>query len=241
MPAERYYHSELLEANQKIQIKDQEHHHLVNVMRARIGDEIEIINGKGQLAKAIVESLEKKSTTLFLKAVVTESPGSQRLILAQGMPRQNRLEFIIEKGTELGMTEIWLFPAAHSEKKELSTNQLERLQALTIAAIKQCGRLFLPKIVVMPPLKQWKNIGIDSLFFGDTHPEALPFLSVWQEQPEKNTAVFFIGPESGFSDNEIEILRHHHAKGVKLHPHILRTETAAITALSLLSHYFFYS
>src|SRR5207248_2602313 len=139
-------------------------HHLVNVMRTRLGEKIEVVNGQGQLAEAILQSIEKKSASLRIESVETSSPFSQRLILAQGMPKQNRLEFIIEKGTELGMTEIWLFPASRSEKKDFSVNQLERLNILTIAAMKQCGRLFLPKIVIMPPLKQWKQQDINHIF-----------------------------------------------------------------------------
>lgn len=236
MPAERFYYPEILEENQKIHLKDQEHHHLVNVMRIRVGEAIEIINGKGQLAEAVLESIEKKNSSLFVKSVQTASPPSHHLILAQGMPRLNRLELIVEKGTELGMTEIWLFPAMRSEKKDFSENQLERLNTLMIAAMKQCGRLFLPKMVIMPPLKQWKDLAIKPIFFGDTNPEALAFMSVWNQLKPSNGAIFCIGPESGLTDEEVILLQKLDAHGVKLHSNILRTETAAIVSLALMSH-----
>jgi 16S rRNA (uracil1498-N3)-methyltransferase len=236
MPAERYFHSGFLEENQRIHLKDQEHHHLVNVMRTRLGEEIEVINGNGQLAKAVLETIEKKSSSLLVESVQTDSPPSQHLILAQGIPKLNRLEFIVEKGTELGMTEIWLFPAMRSEKKDFSENQMERLHTLMVAALKQCGRLFLPKMVVMPPLKQWKDLDIKTIFFGDVDPEAQTFLSVWNQLKPSNGAIFCIGPESGFTEEEVEFLQKLDAHGVKLHPNILRTETAAIASLTLLSH-----
>lgn len=239
MPSERYFHPEFLKTDQIIHVKDQELHHLLNVMRTRLGEKVEMVNGQGQLAKAILQSIEKKSASLHVESVETFPQTPERLILAQGMPRQNRLEFIIEKGTELGMTEIWLFPASRSEKKDFSPNQLERLNILTIAAMKQCGRLFLPKIVVMPPLKQWKN-QICHIFFGDTNPEALPFLSTWQKLAPIDQAIFCIGPESGFAPDEIAVLQKLQAHGVKLHPNILRTDTAAIAALTLLSHLIYY-
>lgn len=240
MPAERYYHPELLEEGNRIHIKDQEHHHLVHVMRTRLGDSIEIVNGNGQLAQAVVDSLQKKSATLLINSIETEQPSKERIILAQGMPRQNRLEFILEKCTELGVTEIWLFPAARSEKKDFSENQLERIHLLTVAAMKQCGRLFLPKIVIMPQLKQWKDIEISPIFFGDTGPHAEPFSVSWQKLGKKNEAIFCIGPESGFAPEEIDYLQQLNALGVKLHPNILRTDTAAIAAITLLSHQMYY-
>lgn len=236
MPAERYYYPKNLENDQAIVLKDQEQHHLVNVMRTRLGEEIEVVNGMGQLGKAILESIEKKSVTLRLESVFTETPSSKKLILAQGIPKQNRLEFIIEKCTELGMSEIWLFPASLSEKKDLSANQLERLQTLMIAAMKQCGRLFLPKIVIMPPLKQWKNIEVKTLFFGDVKAEAVVFMDLWQKLEDVQSALFCIGPESGFSDEEVSCLVRLGAHGVKLHSNILRTETAAIASIALMSH-----
>ena len=240
MPAERYFHPELLKTDQIINVKDQELHHLINVMRTRLGERLEVVNGQGQLAEATLQTIEKKNASLHVESVETNTLPNQRLILAQGMPRQNRLEFIIEKGTELGMTEIWLFPASRSEKKDFSANQLERLNTLTIAAMKQCGRLFLPKIVVMPPLKQWKSPDIGHIFFGDTHPDALPFLSTWKKFAPCDQAIFCIGPESGFAPEEIAVLQKLQAHGVKLHPNILRTDTAAIAALTLLSHFIYY-
>lgn len=240
MPAERYYYPDSLETGQTIQLKDQEHHHLVNVMRTHLSDEIEIVNGKGQLAKAVLKSLEKKRAVLVVKSVQTAPDATWKIILAQGMPKQNKLEIIVEKGTELGMTELWLFAAARSEKKELSENQQDRLKTLAIAAMKQCGCLFLPKIVMIPPLKQWKNIEIGPLFFGDTTPDAPSLSSILNTLGPIKEAVFFVGPESGFSDEEINILHKLHAQGVKLHPNILRTETAAIAALTLLSQHLCY-
>jgi 16S rRNA (uracil1498-N3)-methyltransferase len=236
MPAERYYHPEILEKDQTIHLSGLEHHHLVNVMRTRVDETLEIINGKGQLAEATLCSIEKKSATLLITSVITTPPPEQKIILAQGLPRLNRLEFIIEKGTELGMTEIRLFPAARSEKKELSPNQLERLHTLMVAAVKQCGRLHMPILTLMPPLKQWK--AQETLFYGDITPSAPLFMPFWETlgSDQKKHAIFCIGPESGFSDEEVVMLKKLQAHGVKLHSNILRTDTAAIAALVLITH-----
>jgi len=170
-----------------------------------------------------------------LKEVLEETP---KIILAQAIPRLNRLDFILEKGTELGMSEIWLYASEYGERKEFTEHQLERMRGVTIAAMKQCGRLHLPKIVMMPLLSKWAAPRTDyALFFGDVSSTAKYFMP--SDLPNKSTTglVFFIGPESGFSEKETILLKEFGSKGVKLHPNILRTDTAALTALSVLHLY----
>jgi 16S rRNA (uracil1498-N3)-methyltransferase len=156
------------------------------------------------------------------------------LILCQGIPRFNRLETILEKGTELGVTEFWLFSGVLSEKEEFSPNQHKRMEQILISAIKQCGRLDLPSIVLKPPLLDWPPLS-GTLFFGDTAPDA-PW--IWKLPPPlagKDPVYLFIGPESGFHPRESAHLQEKlGATGVKLHDNILRTETASLTGLSLL-------
>lgn len=168
--------------------------------------------------------------------MVTEAPPPYRLILAQAIPRTNRLEFILEKGTELGMTEIWLFASARSERRNFSEHQEARLKNITIAALKQCGRLFLPTIVMLPQIKDWPKLPYPA-FFGDTQPSAPILASAFQKHDGCQEVLFCIGPESGFTPEETTLLQTHGANGVKLHPNILRTDTAALAALSLLSHW----
>lgn len=242
MPAERYYYPNQLETEEIISLQDQEFHHLVHVMRAREGETIEVVNGMGQLAQASIQRIEKKKAILSVRSLFEQKASATKMILAQGIPRQNRLDFIVEKCTELGMTEIWLFPATKSEKKEFSENQLERLKGMTIAAMKQCGRLFLPTITLMPHLKKWNRPEDTLLFYGDTNPNAPSFLSAWRilypslaETDKGRDSLFFIGPESGFTEEEITILKELGAHGVSLHSNILRTDTAAIAAIVMLS------
>lgn len=236
MPAERYFHSERFLDQQTIILEDQEFHHLVHVMRTRAGDTVEVVNGQGQLAQVVVESIEKKRAYLSITSLQTEPPSDKKIILAQGIPRLPRLEFILEKCTELGVTEIWLFPAMRSEKRDFSDNQLERMKTLTISAMKQCGRLYLPTIILMPSLKLWDEKITMPIFFGDTDPSAPTFNAVLQKLGSFKEAIFCIGPESGFTNEEIAVLKQRGAFATKLHPNILRTDTAAIAAIALLSH-----
>jgi 16S rRNA (uracil1498-N3)-methyltransferase len=185
------------------------------------------VNGKGSLAKGKITELSKRSAHIEIEEIEHREPG-KKIILAQGLCRQNSLEYIIEKGTELGASEFWLFPAQYSEKKLFSDHQKQRLKNLTISALKQCGRLYLPMVYEKPPLQKLKDVP-GQLFFGDVRQNA-PLLSTTTSQE----ITFFVGPEKGFTDQEVQFLENTlKAQGVKLHENILRVDTAALASIYL--------
>lgn len=230
MPAERYFKNVSLTSGCKLTLEDNEFHHLVRVMRAAPGDTVELINGQGCLAQCTIKEIKKREAILEVTSLVKEEKPSFEVILAQAIPRGNRLDFILEKGTELGMTQLWLFPGDRSERKEVQT---ERAQTVMAAACKQCGRLWLPELQIKEPIKKWKELPYP-LYFGDVNPSA-PLLSKALQTKEKGI-IFVVGPESGLTDHEEAKLRALNGQGVKLHSHILRTDTAALAALALITH-----
>jgi 16S rRNA (uracil1498-N3)-methyltransferase len=234
MPKERHYVPKEFILDQEVYIDGPEFHHLITVMRTKHGELIELVNGRGDYAIAELTQIQKKQASLSIKSLSKTVTAPTQIVLAQAIPRHNRLDFIIEKGTELGMTNLWLFPGQHSEKKEISPTQMERLNHIAISAMKQCGRLFLPEIVVLPSLTKWEAPQLP-LFFGSFAPNAPLFLDHLQKRPAQSS-IFCIGPESGFSSSEEKLLENLGGTGVKLHTNILRTETAAITALVLMTH-----
>lgn len=235
MPIDRFFLDNPLAENTQVVLEDQELHHLSHVTRAHVGDSIELVNGKGVLAVAEILDLKKREAVLTILSREVQPSSSFQVIIAQAIPKANRLDTIIEKGTELGMDALWLFPGKLSEKKELKSTQLNRMQKILIAAMKQSGRLYLPEIKLIPPIIQWEQ-PIYPLYFGDLADNAPAFLNHWKQSPPKNGLIFCIGPESGLHKTEIEKLRTLQAVGVKLHQNILRTDTAPLSALSLIAH-----
>ncbi|MCX6990738.1 MAG: RsmE family RNA methyltransferase [Chlamydiae bacterium] len=234
MPDDRFFISERLTEGGSSLITEQELHHLQYVMRVGVGETVELVNGRGQLAKASLERFTKKGAELCVQSIREEPETSSSLILAQALPRIPRLEYIIEKATELGVTDFWLFPAEHSERKELSPSQLQRLQQILISSIKQCGRLYLPRITLKPSLFSWKSESI-SAFYGDTKEGAKPLAQALQER-SIDSSIFIVGPEKGFTSKEEDFLSGPYgATGVSLHKNILRVDTAAITGISIIS------
>lgn len=236
MPVERYFLRESLHPHETKTLKGTEFHHLAHVMRTRKGDEIELVNGQGVLAQAIVQEIRKDQAHLLVQSATQEKPGTKQVILAQAMPKLNRLDYILEKGTELGVDAFWLFPGQLSVKKEFQGNQLERLQAILISAMKQCGRLYLPTLEIKPALDQWQNVE-GTLFFGDVEEKAPLFAHAFEEKSLSFPIIFCTGPESGLTAAEINHLKALGAQGVKLHQSILRTDTASIAALALIQHW----
>jgi len=227
MPADRFFIAAPLK--NRLSLEGEEFHHLAKVMRIRLGETIEIVNGQGEFAEAEVTSLNKKSCELKIVTHKKTPPPEQTIILALALTRPTSLEWTLEKATELGATEFWLFPGDRSEKKELSPSQLHRLDTIVISALKQCGRLYLPKITLKPALEKWPPPS-GSLFFGDLSTHA-PL-----KGPFEKFVTFFIGPEKGFSPAETTLLKDtFKAHPLFLHENILRAETAAITALSQFS------
>lgn len=235
MPVNRFYKGSPFSKGEIICLEDQELHHLSHVVRVREGETVEIVNGQGQIATATVISVGKKRADLELLSLEDPPPPLFKSVLALAIPRINRLDTIIEKGTELGMSTLLLFPGKSSEKKEIFENQLYRLKTIAIGAMKQSGRPYLPEIILSPPLSKWKHFPEHS-FYGDVSKSAPLFFEAWQQMPPVKEATFFIGPESGFSEEEIARLKKENAVGVSLNGNILRTDTAAIAALALLQH-----
>lgn len=227
MPADRFF-LPLPLTSSTLEIKGTELHHLRTVMRKQVGDGIEIVNGCGEKVQGSILSLDSKKATIH-PDFYERKPPPPPVVLAQALCRFSLLEWIIEKGCELDATEFWLFAGEKSDHTEIFPRQKERLESLLIAALKQCGRFYLPKIVITPPLTRWQK-GDMTILFGDLEANAIRMPPL-----QEKTVVFCVGPEKGFSSQEIAYLRGTlGAQGVRLHRNILRTETAGIVALSQL-------
>jgi len=230
MPHNRFYSPERFEKSQEIILKDDELKHF-KVMRLEVNDTCEIVNGMHQLAIAEVKSSQKSQALLVVKKVIKKPPPLTN-ILCIAFLKAKKLELILEKATELSITEFWIYKAEKSEIKEIKKNQIERFEKILISALKQCGRFDLPKITFyqsVQKLPKFKGLS----FYGDTSENAPLFYSLLKGEKPKLT---LIGPESGFSKKEITYFNESGFMGVKLSEFILRVETAAITAASLMSH-----
>ena len=230
MPDNRFYIDSPLSEGELLSLTDSEFHHLSKVMRNEVGDRIELVNGRGTLAKGTIQQIDKHNAEIRIESIEHSKNTLRKIILAQGLLLMHRLELVVEKGTELGASEFWFFPSERSEKMELAPKQLERLKLISIAAMKQSGRLDLPSIEMKKPLKEWTFPSMRS-YFGSVDREAPPLIK--EALPPNEPLLFFVGPEKGFSPNEKSLLQES-SHGISLNPNTLRAETAALCALSIL-------
>lgn len=221
-------------------LKDEEFHHLAHVMRQREGEMVELIDGRGTLAVARIDSLTRHSASLKMLHVSIQPPPVISLILVQALSPSNRLEDVLEKGTELGVNAFWMFGADKSKKIAISTSQQRRFEKILLSATKQSGQLYLPTLRFFSSLSSlFLEIPASTpLLFGDTDSTTPHLLRVSTEDffTQFTTSLFFCtGPESGWSSQELHLFSEYGARAVSLHPHTLRMETAAITAAAFLN------
>jgi 16S rRNA (uracil1498-N3)-methyltransferase len=199
--------------------------HVLKVLRKKKGDWIEVCEGQGGKAKARIESTDLKNCLLHLSEtehIPKQAQGEIWLAVAP-TKQMERMEWMVEKCTEIGVDGFVFFQATRSERNSL---KLERLQKVAISAMKQSGQVWLPPVFWYPDWKQFPWQEFQTIFVADLEENAEDQLIAG---PGKN--LIMIGPEGDFSPDEYAEIRQHQARRVRLLPQILRTETAALFAL----------
>jgi 16S rRNA (uracil1498-N3)-methyltransferase len=209
--------------------------HAIRVMRLKVGDTLTLFCGDGVDYHCALVSVEKKTASvevLSQEKISNESPLNMRLL--QGISSGDRMDYTIQKAVELGVTEIFPLSTERSVTKlsgDRAEKRVEHWQGVAIAACEQSGRAVLPKIHFPLTLAQWLNQHDTqqslNLLFNPVAAKTLAQLT----KPE-NRIHLLIGPEGGLSPGEIELANQNNFQSIVLGPRILRTETAALTAIS---------
>jgi 16S rRNA (uracil1498-N3)-methyltransferase len=227
--AERFYVNCELKPG-LVTLQGAEAHHLAVVCRLRPGDAVCLFNGDGRQYPARIEEVSRRSATLDVFAV--ESPARElafRLHVAAPLPRGDRAQFLLEKLTELGATSFVPLQTARSVVHPRET-KLDKLQRHVIEASKQCGRNVLLQV---RPMLEW------SAFCRSAELPERRFLAHPGGEGKHETSggdtVVAVGPEGGFTDDEVALARAAGWRSLDLGPRILRVETAAIALAVLLA------
>jgi 16S rRNA (uracil1498-N3)-methyltransferase len=208
-------------------LQGQEAHHLLNVLRAKIGDGLTLFDGSGYEFTASVSRCSRSEVELeIIERCHVERELTFELTLAVALPKGDRQRWLVEKLTELGVTRF--VPLITARGVAQPTDQaLERLRRFVIEASKQSGRNRLMTIAAPQPCDSFFATTLKSHVRVVAHPAASQ--SLQPEATDSNIAIA-IGPEGGFSDEEFQEAIDQGWHCVTLGPRILRIETAAITA-----------
>ena len=230
----RFYDPQPFTINQTAVLGDDATQH-IRVLRLKVDAPITLFNGEGGEFHATLVDVQKRSCSVRIESfheTANESP--LHLHLGQVMSRGDRMEFVIQKAVELGVNEITPLISERCGVKinlERMAKKQQQWQKIAIAACEQSGRNIVPIIHDTKQLVDWCSSDSDAVKL-TLHPRAKYSINTLPEQI--NNIALLIGPEGGFSDAEIELTETLNFTETLLGPRVLRTETAALTAITAL-------
>ena len=211
----------------------EESRHCVKVLRKKTGDLINITDGLGNFYQAELADLNSKKC--FFKILSSKSVKKNNYSIHIAIaPTKNsdRIEWFIEKAVEIGVDKISLIQTSYSERKTINP---DRIKKKAVSAMKQSVRAFLPELATMEKLNNFINSQIeDQKFIAHLESETTEYLEHLANPG--NGYLILIGPEGGFSDEEISMAKSNQFKVVKMGDYRLRTETAGIVACAIFNN-----
>jgi 16S rRNA (uracil1498-N3)-methyltransferase len=244
---QRYFVNKKANENQFF-IDAEDRHHIVKVMRMQIGDKLICVEPEGKSAVCKIAEITDEQVVADVvqwKEEISELPIV--VTIASGLPKGDKLEWIIQKGTELGAKEFIPFSAARSvvkwdEKK--AAKKIERWQKIAKEAAEQSHRAYLPEVVSPMSFKEMltrsKNYHYRVAAFEEEsrNGETSIFAKTLQGMQSGESLLLVFGPEGGLSEEEVQLLQAHDFALCGLGPRILRTETAPLYTLAAISYHF---
>lgn len=236
MRSNRIYHPEILTEGLFCYLSHDASHHLVVVLRFSLGEQFIVFDGMGSEYLVQLADLNKKKVQIqVLKKMTVSRESKLKLHLAQGIAKGERWTFSLQKAVELGVSDItplWTQHVAYKWEKKLDEKKIQQWQDIIISACEQSGRTHIP---VLHPMQHFEDFIKQS-----TTSNRLILQPVagqhWRDLTwnEASEAILLIGPEGGFHDAEYQLALQEGYQGLTLGPRILRTETAVVSALTLL-------
>ena len=247
MANQYFVFKELPKIGEKFTIENQAAaHHIFTVMRAQAGDQLRLVFEEGKIGLSEIISPADQSVRL-IELLTDSSELPVQVTVAVGFPKGDKLDFIVEKSTELGATAIWSAPFKASVSKwdhKKLTKKQEKLEKVALGAAEQSRRQLIPKIQLFDQFsrltEQFSDFDQVLVAYEESAKmgEKSMFKQALTELSANQKVLIIFGPEGGISPDEIANFENLGAKMIGLGPRILRAETAPLYALSSISAYF---
>lgn len=233
----RFYCPQPLVPGASVELPEAVAHHL-HVLRLQAGAALTLFNGDGSQYQAELVAGDKRRASARIQAEVAfDAELPYAITLAQALPEASKMDWIVEKAVEMGVAAIQPLAAQRCVVRlsaERAEKKIAHWQGIIIAAAEQCGRNRLPRLAAPAALQDWTSQH-------DLHrrilltPRATETLPQWARHQPPQAISLMIGPEGGFTEQEEEIALSRGALALGMGARILRTETAAIAAVSALN------
>ncbi len=235
----RFYIETELNTGNSIELTESVFHHWVRVLRAKELDQAIFFNGKGGEYIVTLTEINKKNAFVSIDQFnPIDRTAPAKVILGQVMSKGDRMDYAIQKATELGVTTIQLLTSERCEMRlryERDQKKLDHWQSIAIAACEQCGMNKVPNVLAPISLTDWlKSAQLPQSRFV-LAPNKDQENVVLNSQPD---LALLIGPEGGLSEAEIDAANQNHFQNWCIGDRVLRTETAPVVALSILNYHF---
>lgn len=242
----RFFVEEKNIREKKVIIEGDEARHIAQVLRLEEKDKIKVFTGKGrEYLTEIIQVNKKEVVGRILKESRLDTEPPIEITLVQGLPKSDKMDFIVQKVTELGVRRI--IPVITQRTivrldKEKAGKRRNRWQRITLEAAKQSGRAIIPEVrEVIPFIQALDNLNRESLNLIPWEEETstslkkiLKQFTVNRKRLTVNGITVFIGPEGGFTSEEVEAAKEKGVDSVSLGPRLLRTETAGLVTLAMI-------
>jgi 16S rRNA (uracil1498-N3)-methyltransferase len=232
--APRIFTAQPLQARTSLQLDEAPARHVAGVLRLKTSAEIVLFNGDGGEYPATLTAVDRKRVDLQLgehRAVERETPLAVHLGIA--LSRGERMDWIVQKSTELGVSDITLLDSERCGVKlkgERAGKKLAHFEKIAISACEQCGRNTLPRIHPLQSAADW-TISVQAELKLVLHHRSSGALA---ELEKPQSVALLVGPEGGLSDGEICTAENNGFRSLVLGPRVMRTETAPLAAQAIL-------
>lgn len=231
----RFFTNHPLSVGATLTVDDDVYHHWCKVLRAKVGDATTLFNGQGGEYRAVLTTITKKDAQVLIKDFdpINRTPPYQTTLI-QAISKGERMDYTIQKATEMGVSTIALVTTEHSERLryERDHKKLAHWQKIAISACEQCGLNLIPKILPPVALGELLPTCTDELKIVMSLPCDDKTFTLHNGQKLPSTISLLVGSEGGLSDDEIALCHQHGFLSWSIGERVLRTETAGVAGLA---------
>ena len=218
------------------------YNHMVRVLRLGAGDEVQLADERGVVYSGIIDEATKERVGVRITSVVTAAGINgdiPRITICQALPKGDKIDLILQKGTELGAHDFRLFGGRRSVARIRDDQQAakrERWHKIVAEAARQCGRPDIPEVTWHPDAGDAADAGHELRLILWEREKVHTLKQALSAESKPTSVIVAIGPEGGFDPGEVELFVRQGFQPVSLGPRILRTETASIAILAVMQY-----